>query len=243
MNAISMGVGFIVAMLLYTQAVRPAIDHRVWKEIRAQQFWSDSGLATTRTFRITQSGNARAQVCFSVAHAKEMCAEANRFTVFTLADGLRIAADGSASRIGPRQADWWGIWLLKSGEIGYVASWQTSDVKWKPGEKPPAVRLPPPMAATPIRDMGIAGDDGFDLTLSEMGQARLSFVMSDISTSLSAAAFAIASGRDGVHVISSGRATLVKPSVTDGIAVEGIELWMSPGGGVAYRTLPKSEQK
>jgi hypothetical protein len=129
MNAISMGGRFIVAMLLYAQAVRPAIDHRVWQEIRAQRFWSDRGFAATPTFRIRQSGSARAQVCFTMAQAKEMCAEANRFTVFTLADGLRIAAEGTAFRIGARQADWWGIWLRSSGEIGYVASSQTSDVK------------------------------------------------------------------------------------------------------------------
>lgn len=163
--------------------------------------------------------------------------EGARFRVFTLASGLRIAATGSAYAVNGRLADFVGIWLLPGGKIGYEASSQTSEVMWRDGERPPEADLPVSNETGPIRRMGAASNASLLLDLTESGQARLRFTIAPADeTTVAAAGFEIASGKDGMHMVATGRARLVTPAVPTGVTLDGIELWLAPDGGIAYRT-------
>ena len=230
------GVSLIVAVWLCGQAAAPAIQHRVWKGIRAQRIWNEYGRALPSQFQVRLSPGKRVQVRFTIAPANEVTAEGSRFRVFTVAQGLRITATGSASAIAGRQADFAGIWMLPSGDIGYSASSQTHHVAWIDAERPPEVRVYPPRATGRMRMMGKAREESFELDLAATGQARLSFTMPpDARTSVTAGAFTLESGRDGLLVTTDGAATLVTPAAPGGVLVDRIELWLTQGGGVAYR--------
>ena len=89
--------------------------------------------------------------------------------------------------------------------------------------------------------MGKAHDPWFELEPSGTGQVGVAFAIeSAVRWSLTSPAFEIESGRDGLSLMSLGQAVLASSDASDRLDFERAAIWMSPGGGVAYRGTPKT---
>jgi hypothetical protein len=236
-----------LAWLLAHQSPHASAQARLRQVVRAQSVWSDSGPGTSDGFELGVSRSGRAKIRFALERDRVIAVEGNAFVVFARAKGLRIASE-TVTTISPtavpgrQQADSLAIWLIPSVGTGYEASWNTGEVRWRDGEQPPKDKLAADTRGTESRwslsNSGPTVAPALRIELCGTDCVRIRFAFSSddgTPTTVAAAAFSIAGGRDGVRVRSLAAASITTPLAT--MTVRAIELWLADGGGVGYRAI------
>ena len=95
---------FLAAGLLSIQNTM-GNPHRVWKEVAAQQIWSEHGTVVTDHLQLRRSPRGRAQLHFWMQRRgtiESQTLEVDRLTIYALAGGIRATAERTAAVIGGR---------------------------------------------------------------------------------------------------------------------------------------------
>ena len=215
--------------------------HRVWREVAAQRVWGEHGTVVKQEFQLGRSARGRAQLRFWMRKGGSIDSEvleSERLMIYTVSDGLRAACERAGAVIDGRQAEFVGVWLLPTTEIGYWAADGSARVEWKEAERPPALDHAH-VASGGVRDVERLRDPFLRVSRSPSRHVQIGFTsIAGATTTVIASAFVITAGRDGVHVRSLGPALVTSPERPDGVSTANAELWITEGGAVGLRAEP-----
>jgi hypothetical protein len=236
----------VIALLaLVTELLIPQTatsnPHRVWREVAAQRVWGEHGAVVKGEFQLGRSVRGRAQLRFWMRQSGSIeggVVETDRLTIYTVSDGLRAASERAGAVIDGRQAEFVGIWLLPTRQIGYWAADGSARVEWKEGERPPAAghgHVP----SGRVRQVERLRDPFLRVSHLASRHVQIGFTSTaGATTRVVASAFMITAGRDGVHVRSLGSALVTSPERPDGLRTADAELWITEGGAIGLRAEP-----
>jgi hypothetical protein len=222
-----------------TPGQRPALP-LLWKQLRAQWFDGDQGQLVPPGLRLELTQARRARLRFTLDSGDRHAVEAAGFTVVARSDGLNILAKGSLIFSSPRQGmarqgDAFEL-LLRDASVYYRNSGNTSELIRRDGPWP---SFSAPAGERGRAVLGTTVEPVLRLDSSDAKRARIRFTLRpDDSTTVECEAFTVTTSRDGLKVVTAGRA--VVSSAKGLMEAGGLELWLSHGGGAGYRAIGAS---
>jgi hypothetical protein len=233
----------LVGMLLCASMNVAAQPSQVWKKLRAQGFHNEEGQSIPSALQLDLTQARRARLRFTLEPSDRHAVEAAGFTVIAESGGLDILAKGSllvsSSRQGTaRDADSFELLLLRDGKVAYSTSWNTSELVRRDGPWP---SISPGKGAQGRAVLGQTVEPSFQLDSSSAKRVRIRFALQpNIPTAVECDGFTVTTSRDGLKIATAGKAIVSSTAKTGRTEAESLELWLSPGGGVGYRSIGAS---
>jgi hypothetical protein len=233
----------LVGMLLCATMNVAAQPSQVWKKLRAQGFENEEGQSLPLGLQLDLTQTRRARLRFTLEPSDRHAVEAAGFTVIAESRGLDILAKGSllvsSSRQGmARDADSFELLLFLDGSVAYSTSWNTSELVRRDGPWP---SISPVRGAQGRAVLGKTIEPSFQVDSPSAKRVRIRFALQpNDPTVVECDGFTVTTSRDGLKIATVGRAIVSSTATTGKTEAESLELWLSPGGGVGYRSIGAS---